>query len=67
VQEPNLLTRVAERHGRSDLQIPGEMYAPFVEALLDNVGHFDPQYSPEVDSAWRITLASGVEYMRSKA
>jgi len=66
-QEPNLLTRVAERHGRNDLRIPGEMYTPFVEALLDNVRHFDSQFSPEVEAAWRTTLAGGVEYMRSKA
>ena len=66
-QEPNLLTRVAERHGRNDLRVPGEMYTPFVEALLDNVRHFDPQYTPEVDAAWRATLASGVEYMRTRS
>jgi hemoglobin-like flavoprotein len=65
--KPNLLTRVAERHGRNDLRIPGEMYAPFIEALLDNVRHFDPQFSPEVEAAWRATVAGGVEYMRAKS
>jgi hemoglobin-like flavoprotein len=66
-REPNLLTRVAERHGRDDLRVPTEMYGPFVEALLDNVRHFDPQFSPEVEGAWRATLARGVEYMKSKS
>ena len=67
VPEPNLLTRVAERHGRGDLRIPTEMYGPFVEALLDNVRHFDPQFAPDVEAAWRTTIAAGVEYMRSKS
>ena len=67
VREPNLLTRVAERHGKRDLGIPGEMYGPFVDALVDNVRHFDPQFSPDTEAAWRATLASGVEYMKSKS
>lgn len=66
-REPNLLTRVAERHGRRDLRIPAEMYAPFVEALLDNVRHFDSQMTPDVEAAWRATLAVGVDYMRTKS
>lgn len=66
-REPNLLTRVAERHGRADLRIPAEMYAPFVEALVDNVRQFDPEVTPEIEVAWRATLAPGVDYMRSKS
>ncbi len=66
-REPNLLTRVAERHGRSDLGIPPDMYAPFVEALIDNVRHFDPEFTPELEAAWRATIARGVEYMKSKS
>jgi hemoglobin-like flavoprotein len=67
VEEPNLLTRVAERHGRGDLRVPAEMYGPFVDALVDNVRHFDPEGSAEVEAAWRATLASGVAYMQSKS
>lgn len=65
--EPNLLTRVADRHGRQDLGVPATMYEPFVEALLDNVRHFDPEFTAETEAAWRATLAQGVAYMKSKA
>jgi hemoglobin-like flavoprotein len=65
--EPNLLTRVAERHGRHDLAIPPDMYEPFVDALIDNVRHFDPQFTPETEAAWRATIGGGVEYMKSKS
>ena len=64
--EPNLLTRVADRHGRDDLRIPPDMYDPFVNALVDNVRHFDGQFTPELEEAWRATLAPGVEYMKTK-
>lgn len=66
-REPNLLTRVAERHGRHDLAIPSEMYGPFVEALIDNVRHFDPEFTPELETAWRATISRGVEYMKSRS
>ena len=25
----------------------------------------EPEHSPEIEEAWRTTLASGIEYMRS--
>jgi hemoglobin-like flavoprotein len=65
-KEPNLLSRLAERHSRRDLDIAPAMYGPFVDALLVTVKQFDGKYSPTVESAWRETITPGVEYMKSK-
>lgn len=65
--EPNLLTRVADRHGKSDLQIDPDQYDPFVEALIATVRRFDPEFSPEAETAWRAATADGIAYMKSKS
>lgn len=62
----NLLRRVAERHGRNDLAIDPSLYAPFVDSLVTTVGQYDPDYSAEIEAAWRGTVAKGVDYMISK-
>lgn len=64
--EPTLLTRVAERHSRRDLNVPPSLYAPFVDSLIATVKQFDPAFTPEVEQAWRRTVAKGVTYMMSK-
>lgn len=65
-KEPNLLSRLAERHSKRDLDIAPAFYGPFVDALLTSVKQFDGMYSPTVESAWRETLQPGVDYMKSK-
>lgn len=64
--EPTLLTRVAERHGRRDLDVPPSLYPPFVDSLIATVRQYDPAFSPEVEEAWRRTVEKGVNYMISK-
>lgn len=66
-REPNLLTRVAERHGRKDLKVDPAHYTSFVASLIDTVRQFDPEFSPEVGEAWREATNAGIEYMRAKA
>ena len=65
-KEPNLMSRLAERHSRRDLDIEPALYGPFVSALLATVKQFDGQFSPTVEAAWRETITPGVEYMKSK-
>ncbi|HXM37745.1 MAG TPA: globin [Gemmatimonadales bacterium] len=64
--KPSLLSRVAERHSRRDLNIDPALYGPFVDALIDTVKQFDRECTAAVESAWRSTVALGVEYMKSK-
>jgi hemoglobin-like flavoprotein len=62
----SLLRRVAERHSRRDLAIDPSLYEPFVDALIVTVQQYDPEYSPEMEAAWRTTVEQGVDYMISK-
>jgi hemoglobin-like flavoprotein len=64
--EPNVLTRVADRHGRGDLAVDPGFYPGFLESLIQTAREFDPEFSPEVDQAWREATAPGLAYMRSK-
>lgn len=64
--EPSLLARVAERHSRRDLDVPARLYPFFVDSLISTVQQHDPDFAPEVEEAWRRTVAKGVQYMLSK-
>lgn len=63
--EPSLLTRVAERHSRRDLDIPPALYGPFIDSLMATVARYDAEFSPAIERAWRETLAPGVAYMQA--
>jgi hemoglobin-like flavoprotein len=64
--EPTILTRLAERHSRRDLDIDPSHYPPFLESLLDTIKGRDPEFTPAVEQAWRTTLAKGFAYMQSR-
>ena len=61
-----VITRVAERHSRRELNIAPALYAPFINSLIDTVRQFDREFTPAVEAAWRATVAPGVEYMQRK-
>jgi hemoglobin-like flavoprotein len=62
----HLLRRVAERHSRTDLNIDPTLYPGFVDSLVKTSKEFDPQFTPDVERAWRDTLAPGIAYMINK-
>lgn len=64
--EPTILSRLAERHSRRDLDIDPSLYPPFLESLLDTLKRCDPEFTPAVEHAWRTTLAKGFAYMQSR-
>jgi hemoglobin-like flavoprotein len=59
------LPGLAETHGHKGLDIRPELYDVWLDALLEAVKRHDPEHSPEIEEAWRTTLASGIEYMRT--
>jgi hemoglobin-like flavoprotein len=61
-----VLSRVAERHSRRHLGVEPRFYPPFIESLIATVRASDPEFSPEVETAWRAAIAHGVEYMQSR-
>jgi hemoglobin-like flavoprotein len=64
--EPNILTRVAERHRRGELAIDPWFYPFFVDAFISTARSLDPQFDEEIERAWRVATAKGVAYMASK-
>jgi hemoglobin-like flavoprotein len=64
---PNLLARVAERHGRNDLKVDPAYYDDFLGSLILTAREVDPEFTADTEAAWREATAGGVAYMRSKA
>lgn len=62
----HLLRRVAERHSRTDLDIDPSLYPAFVDSLIETSKEFDPQFTADVERAWREALAPGIAYMINK-
>ena len=60
------LPRIAARHSRNDLDIRPALYDLWLECLIDTVRSHDPQFSVELEAAWRDTLAFGIDYMRAR-
>ena len=60
------MKRIAARHDRTDMDIRPELYDLWLECLLATVSGHDPQYSPEIDAAWRTVLRDGITFLRSR-
>ena len=65
-QPDPLLKVLAARHSQHDLDIKPELYAHWVDALVDTVGTYDPEFNDITREAWRRVLEPGVEYMKSR-
>jgi hemoglobin-like flavoprotein len=60
------MDRLASRHDRTGLDIRPALYDLWLDCLLRAVSRNDPEYSREIETAWRETLAVGIEYLRSR-
>jgi hemoglobin-like flavoprotein len=60
------LPRLAALHNGENLGIRPELYDAWLDCLIQAARRHDHLFSPEVEQAWRKTLAVGIEYMRSK-
>jgi Globin len=60
------LPRLAEKHNRHNLDIRPGLYDEWLDCLIDTARRHDPTFSPEIEAAWRATLAVGIEILRSQ-
>jgi hemoglobin-like flavoprotein len=60
------MPRLAARHGRGDLDIRPALYDHWLACLLETARRHDPEFSPEIEAAWRATLGVGIAYMKSR-
>lgn len=58
--------RIAQRHSRGGMDIRPELYDLWLDCLMQAVAGHDPQYSPEIDAAWRSVLGEGIAFLRSR-
>ena len=64
--EPNVLSRVAARHGRGQLGVDPAMYPAFLDSLIQTAREFDPAFTDATAAAWRQAAAKGIAYMQSR-
>ncbi len=59
------MENLALLHGRDNLSIPKELYDTWLDSLIKTVSERDPEFNVQVETAWRVVMAPGVEYMKS--
>ena len=57
------LEKLAKRHSRQQLDIKPEWYELWLDTLLKTVSEVDPEYSSEVDTAWRESIKDSIEVL----
>lgn len=62
----SVLERIGESHSRDQLNIAPYFYDLWLDCLIKTVTKFDPDFSPEVELAWRLVLSPGITYMKFK-
>jgi hemoglobin-like flavoprotein len=60
------LPRLAARHSRHDLDIRPALYDLWIGCLVETARAHDPDFGPEIETAWRETLTVGADYMRER-
>jgi hemoglobin-like flavoprotein len=60
------LSKLAARHSRDQLAIKPEWYDVWLRCLLQAVEEHDPEYQPELSTAWRESLAEGIAFLSSR-
>ena len=63
-QSTDELEHIANRHSAGDLDIPPSLYAAWIDSLVAAVAELDPEFDQTVETAWRIVMAPGIEFMK---
>ena len=60
------LDRLAAYHSRTGLDIHPKHYDSWLECLVKAAKQYDSEFKPEVERAWRQSLAPGIQHLRSR-
>jgi len=60
------LSKLGERHSRNQRDIKPELYDIWLECLMKAVAENDPEFVPGIETAWRESLKSGIDFLKSK-
>ena len=53
----------AETHGRAKLDIDPSLYRNWLDTLIVTAAESDPEWTPDVESAWRAILGIAIRHM----
>lgn len=56
------LTKLAVKHGPDEMNIRPELYPYWTESLMRTISKHDPEFSPELDRAWRGAVQQGMKF-----
>ena len=57
--------QVATYHGSSEMNIPLHMFDLWMDRLIATVQERDTQFSPQIETAWRVCLSPGIAFIKS--
>ena len=58
------LEHIGTRHSQADLDIAPSLYEAWIDSLVAAVSELDPEFDATVETAWRIVMAPGIEFMK---
>ncbi len=58
------IEQIALLYSRVQKKVAQDLYATLVDALVDTVKEFDPEFNEEVGMAWRLVLAPGITFLQ---
>jgi truncated hemoglobin YjbI len=59
------IEKLAARHGAGHIDVPARLFDVWLECLLATLRERDPELDSDAETAWRVTLAPGLAYMKS--
>ncbi len=59
------MEKLALLHGRDRLNISKDFYSIWLDSLIKTVSERDPEFNSQIETAWRVVMAPGIEYMKS--
>ncbi len=63
-QANHYIEDIAKSHDKAHANIPPRFYDLWLDALIETVKEFDPEFSDDIELAWRLVLSPGITYMK---
>lgn len=60
------IEQIAIRHNRNNLNITPDLYDLWLQALIETVSDYDPDFDDSIELSWRLVFSSGITYMKFK-
>ena len=63
---PGLLSKIAERHNKNNLNINPYLYSLWLDSLVSAAKSIDPLFDVDTEKMWRETLQPSIDFMISR-